>query len=162
MESVRTGMAFQMYFSNLRWASVVCPIRTTCPVWRTSELRTRAQNTWTVTSSDTILSAYGRVVWALRCPLSVGDKDAEKPCLVVFVTETVKLFLSVGSPWGGAFVECCDLLPWTNLNLNLNSSSLVRRYVLRLTAFLLRVRASGAQGLSDARCDWPWPLRFRP
>ena len=43
----------------------VCPIRSTGPVWRTSELRTRDQNTWTVTGVDTILLAFGKVVRTL-------------------------------------------------------------------------------------------------
>ena len=47
-----------MYFSNL-----------SSFVWRTSESRTRAYNTWTVTEFASLF-AYGKVVRTLRCPLS--------------------------------------------------------------------------------------------
>ena len=62
-------MAFQMYFSNLSWVFVVCV------VLRTSELRTRAQNTWTI-----FLFACGKVVRTLRCPLSALMRWGQGRC----------------------------------------------------------------------------------
>ena len=61
---------------------IVCPTRSTCPVWRTTELRTRAQNTWTVTGTDMILLviSYEKVVRTLWCPLSALMRWGQGRC----------------------------------------------------------------------------------